>query len=49
MSECRSAGSLIGTKVSRLTTCSGASDDSINIRPGQGPSSYDNLRGRMRH
>jgi hypothetical protein len=36
------------TEFARLTTCSGASNDTINIRPGQGPSSCDSSRGWMR-
>jgi hypothetical protein len=34
-------------KLFGLTTCSGASDDTTNIRPGQGPSSCISPRGNM--
>jgi hypothetical protein len=36
---------LSGTEVTRLTTCSGASDDTTNIYLRQGPNNCDDPRG----
>jgi hypothetical protein len=36
---------LSGTEITRLTTCSGAIDDTTNVYLGQGPNNCDGPRG----